>query len=103
MKKYTVVHCGKPYLVTFEKAKYHNGNLCIRTFNGGKAFLTMSINLPESNLLPPDVFYAKNWTENNGIVEQLVGNGAIERVYGVPTASSGFINEIFAYRLVNNK
>ena len=105
MKKHIEITLfGKTYPITLDECKYYNGNTCIQLFTKGSPFSTLSVNLPESNTLPPGVFYAKYWSENHGIVEQLVGQGAIERVYGVPTTLSGFIIEIIAaYRLVNNK
>lgn len=104
MKKHIEVTLfGKTYPITLDACNYHNGNTCIRLFTEGSPFAILSVNLPESSALPPGVFYAKYWSENRGIVEQLEEQGIIERVEEIPFATSGFVKLIAAYRLVNNK
>ena len=104
MKHILITLFGKTYLVTLDTCKYSNGTTCVRLLSGGSTFAVLSVNLLEKSLaLPPGVFYAKTWSENRGIVEQLVEQGAVEPVEEVPFATSGFIEMIAAYRLVNNK
>lgn len=103
MKHIEVTLFGKTYPITLDECKYSNGTTCVRLFTEGSPFAILSVNLLESPALPPGVFYAKYWSENRGIVEQLESQGIIELVEEIPFATSGFLEMIAAYRLVNNK
>lgn len=59
----------------------------------------VSVCLPETQQLPDGVFYAKDWSENEGLPEQLVQLGLIELAPEFPQAQSGFVSGIRAYRL----
>jgi hypothetical protein len=61
----------------------------------------VSVRLPETDHLPSDVFYAKHWSENEGIVETLVELRIIELAPDFPPVASGFVRNIRAYRLVS--
>lgn len=90
---------GKSYPVALVEEKYYtNGATVVQAYDEEGPFCTLSVNLPESAMLPKGAFYAKNWSENTGFVEQLLAQGVIEPV-NAPVASSGFIEEIRAYRL----
>jgi hypothetical protein len=65
----------------------------------GELYTPLSVNLPTSRELPADCWYGKHWTENEGMLEQLVEQGVIELAADVPEASSGFVQGIRAYRL----
>ena len=89
-----------------ETAKYYNDTLAVfLTAEGQKVSLagpyaTVSVNLPKSTDLPPNCFYGKHWSENEGILEELVQQGAIEVATDIPPASSGFIPVTNAYKLI---
>lgn len=90
---------GKTYKVTLVEEKYYdNGSTAVQAYDEEGPFCTLSVNLPESSALPKGAFYAKSWSENRGFVEQLLEQGVIEPV-NAPIVSSGFIDEIRAYRL----
>lgn len=89
---------GKTYHVNLVEGKYYNRTTAIQANDKEGPFCTLSVNLPESELLPPGAFYAKTWSENTGFVEQLLAQGVIEPVEAL-VVSSGFIDEIRAYRL----
>lgn len=93
---------GQSYKVNILTDRYQDGNLAVRAESGGEQFATISVNLPESNSLPRDAFYAKHWSENETFPEQLVAQGVI-KPYPAPVASSGFVSGIRAYQLVETK
>jgi hypothetical protein len=93
---------GHTYNVTVHKDSYRiDDNMCVYLTEtlSGEHFADLSVNLPASSELMGNEFYAKHWSENEGIVEQLVDQGIIEKVSAHPT-SSGFVYGICAYRLV---
>ena len=61
-------------------------------------FCSLSVNFRESLSLPKGAFYAKHWSENETIVEQLLAQDVIEPV-PAPPMESGFVSNIRAYRL----
>jgi hypothetical protein len=97
----TLTLFGTPYDVELRRNQYASGNLALEAFDceTGQPFCMISVNLPGwSNALPADAFYAKHWSENAGLVEQLVEQGILVPVADAPEVSSGFVSGIKAYR-----
>ena len=88
--------------VEFVVSQYQNKGTSVVGFvvETGEPFCTLSVWVPESPILPRGAFYAKHWSENQGLVEQLLKQKLLEPVIATP-ASSGFIENILAYRLKN--
>jgi len=87
-------------------------SLVVSTYpNGGKAvalytqdgcpYASISVNLPTTPSLPSDVFYVKDWSENELLVIGLITKKYIKKVDDIPSVSSGFIENVYAYRLTN--
>lgn len=94
---------GKSYTVDVETNEYQTGGLAVQLLESKshEVFSTISVNLPESQYIPKDAFYVKHWSENEPIVRQLIQQNIIEIAMDCVPASSGFIDEIYAYRLVD--
>jgi hypothetical protein len=60
--------------VKFELHNYTNNNALAVELVGadGEPWVMLSVNLPESDALPKDEFFLKNWTENEDIARELV-------------------------------
>jgi hypothetical protein len=92
---------GESYEVSLSVAQYsNNGATAVQLMSDEGPFSTISVNLPESGLLSKGQFFGKHWSENEGILEQLVAQGAIKKVAGISPVASGFINGIEAYEVV---
>jgi len=87
-------------IVTGTYSLGRNTSVTLINMEDGQDFATISVNLPDNPPLPADVFYGKHWSENEGMLEQLVEQGVIEIVPEIPPANSGFCSNIRAYRLV---
>lgn len=53
------------------RTKYADGNLAVTIHTaGGEPYAKLSVNLPEiANMLEPDQFFVKTWSENEAIVK----------------------------------
>lgn len=94
--------CGCPYSVKLVEDTYYNRTKAVHAVDSqtGERICSVSVNIPVfSEELPEGAFYVKNWSENEGMVEQLVEQGVVELVPNAPIARSGFVSNIQAYRL----
>ena len=87
-----------------KEGRYQNGSTAVCLLESdtidAPVYCKLSVNIPgESEKLPPDTFFVKNWSENERIVAAMVEQGIIEEVWGT-MATSGFVAEISAYRFV---
>lgn len=57
---------------------YADGNIAVQLRDDEGPYATVSVNLPESLALPDGWFYAKTWSENEGLVEALISAGVLE-------------------------
>lgn len=64
----------------------------------GEQFATVSVRLPETDLLHPDEFFVKHWSENAPIVELMLAEKLIEPIPHAPV-STGRIEKVYAYKL----
>jgi hypothetical protein len=87
------------YDVELVTNRYVDGGMAVLLTEQGMPFSTISVRLPETDMLPDDVFFVKHWSENAPVVEQLISMGLLERIEDVSPASSGMVDEIYAYRL----
>jgi hypothetical protein len=76
--------------------EYQNGNTWVGITEDGAPYATVSVNLPESDLLPPGEFYMKEWSENAPITEILKKLELVQGTNRVP-AESGFVTDIKSY------
>ena len=61
------------------KHRYHNDNLAVvLQFPDGENFMTLSVNLPESDHLPEDFFFVKEYSENEPFVQRIFDLGIFE-------------------------
>jgi hypothetical protein len=80
-------------------AEYSVGGVAVQVVDEeGYPFATVSVNLPETKVLPAGAFYVKHWSENAPLVEAMIEQGILEPV-DAPVVSSGFISGIKAYCL----
>lgn len=96
--------CGSTYNVGISTSLYTNGATAVMAtdMSDGSQFCVLSVNLPgASENLPEGCFYGKHWSENEGMLEQLVTQGIIAPYPEAPVQSSGFVSNIRAYRLLN--
>jgi hypothetical protein len=92
------------HTVVFATGKYSvGGGLVVQLLDSRthEPYTTISVNFwPDVEDLPPDQFYGKSWSENEGILDQLVEQGAIELVTPRKHHNSGFVTS-FVYKLLN--
>lgn len=94
---------GNTYNVNVQTDKYRDGDsLAVALVEeSGEAFAMISTNFPPmSSKLPPNVFYCKDWSENESIIPQLVAKGIIRRRDDIPPLQSGFVTP-YAYELIS--
>lgn len=101
-KPFEISAFGETFEVVLVKGIYQSNKCLALTLKeaNGMPFSTLSANFPESAMLPKDHFYGKHWSENEGLLEQLEEKGLIEKVPNLGTISSGFIENIHAYKLI---
>lgn len=80
-------HLGK-HNVNITTGRYPNGRLAVQLTEGSDLYATISVNLPEVPLLPGE-FLVKTYSENEGLLEQLLRAGAIEFTGRTLNASLG--------------
>lgn len=79
---------GKGLTVSVHRAVYGNGQNCLRIFENGMPYMTASVSLVNENQADNEVFI-KNWSENDGIMQDLMASGIIGPVMQyIPT---GFV------------
>ena len=89
--KLTITAINKTYPVDIQKDKYHdNGALALQAYDEEGPFATLSTNLPLSKSLPKNQCFFKNWSENDGFLEQLEAQGLVKRVG--PSMQTGFVS-----------
>jgi hypothetical protein len=92
--------------VTVVRDLYATGNLCLRVVDAeGAPYATLSVNFPPEilrdagfDLGDPDLFYMKDWSENENVARWARVSGLFERADVAPIGS-GFITA-HAYRVV---
>lgn len=99
----TIQFLGKPRKLRVLFSQYGNGaKAVILNDTNGEQFCVLSVNMPDaSDLLPPDVFYAKGWSENEPVVEELKRLGFLAPAADVAPARSGYV-EAQAFRWVDD-
>jgi len=79
--KLTISSIEKSYDVEIIKDKYANNKaLALAVYDDEGPFCTLSVNLPESGALPKNQCYFKNYSENEGFLEQLETQGLVKRL-----------------------
>ena len=82
---------GEVFNCRIEQHQYVRGGLAVELVTErGEPFCTLSVWFPESVLLPEDVFFLKDWSENAPVVEQLKELGILVEAEG-PAIESGFV------------
>lgn len=99
MKSLSVKVCGHTYPAKLIAHEYARGGLALELVDtrDGQLIATVSIWLDLTPLLPDGVAWCKHWSENDGILSQLVAQGVLEPT-PLPPTSSGFVQDIRAYR-----
>lgn len=79
-----------------------NRCLAIEIHSEFEPYARISVNLEmASEALPRDCFYAKHWDGQKPIIDAMIKAGLIKET-NLPIASSGFIDGIKAYQIVEN-
>lgn len=74
---------------TVQKFTYTNGRIALQLVSSaGEPLCTASVNLPDDEC-PPDHVFIKNWSENEGVLEELIGHGVISESVG--SVRTGFV------------
>lgn len=69
---------GNEFPVYFKFEQYDkNGSLAVELWDEEGPFASVSSNLPESDTLPQDEFFLKNWGENELLAKELVDMGMV--------------------------
>jgi hypothetical protein len=63
--------------VDIETGRYPNDRLAVQLVENGEDFATVSVNLPDE-AIDPNEFAFKNYSENDGLLEELVRAKVIE-------------------------
>lgn len=90
MKSFEFNHLGKTYKGHIEKATYPNGRLAVVLHDEESGYAKLSINVPEYKNIAEGEFVFKNYSENEGLYEEMLRLGVIK-----PTgkyASSGYVS-----------
>ena len=69
-------HFG-PKEVEIELGRYENGRLAVQLVENGDDYATVSVNFP-FEVIGPDEFAFKTYSENEGLYEELIRSGEIE-------------------------
>lgn len=108
MKTFNFTIFGDPLVGRFTVARYAPGGLAVSIETEmedmpgfWEPYTNLSVWLSETDNLPSSAFYVKNWSENEGLVEQLAAQGLIERAPNTKPATSGFIPVVHAYQLTD--
>lgn len=105
MKKSTITlqFLGKPRKLRVVFSQYGNGSKAvILNETNGEQFCVVSVNMPnESDFLPPDTFFVKDWSENEPVVAELKRLGFLVSAPSIRPASSGFVTA-YAYRWIDD-
>lgn len=79
-RTYSITHVGNALTVTLEAVRYHHGGRLAVQMNlayDGEPYTTLSINKPGLDLAD-DEFLFKTYSENEGLLEELLRVGAVE-------------------------
>jgi hypothetical protein len=89
----------KKYPVRIIKDTYrNNGALALEAYDDEGPFATLSVNLPGSGALPKNQCYIKTYSENEGLLEQLVEQKVVKEVglgYCSPDIGAPFVEVLF--------
>ena len=70
------IHHHGPHDVRLTTGRYPNGRLAVQLTEHGEPFATVSVNIPEVPLAR-DEFFVKVYSENEGLLDELLRVGAI--------------------------
>lgn len=92
--------------VTVVRDLYVNANLALKVVDvDGAPYATLSVNFPPDLMLDagfdygdPDLFYMKDWSENEPVARAARVSGLFERAEDVQPIQSGFVTA-YAYRV----
>ncbi len=92
-KSFIINLWGEDDEVHFEFDNYsNNGALAVELVTtDGEPYEMISVNLPDSELLPKDEFFLKDWSENEDLAKELIKKGII-----IPTGKQSFDRFIMA-------
>lgn len=88
MKKVThkhAEHIPEGTVTYVQMSKYTNGRPAIQLFGDDGPWAKATVNIPEFDV-PVGHVLIKDWSENNGIMEDLIDNGVIGSPVGVVPA-----------------
>jgi hypothetical protein len=89
--KLTIQGIKKAYNIEIMKTTYNNNNaLALEAYDKEGSFCTLSVNLPMSRSLPKNQCFFKNYSENEGFLEQLETQGLVKRLG--PSVQTGFVS-----------
>lgn len=99
----TIQWLGKPRTLRVLAGEYENNNALALVLQeeDGEHFGTLSVNLDESAMLPPDVFYLKDWSENGPLYREFERLGHLIEAPEFPEVQTGFVT-CRAYRWEQN-
>lgn len=69
-------HFG-PHEVHLTTGRYTNGRIAVQLIENGEPYATVSVNVPEAPI-GDDEFFVKNYSENEGLLEELLRVGLLE-------------------------
>ena len=70
----------KVYNIEIVKTAYNNNKaLALEAYDKEGPFCSLSVNLPMSTVLPKNQCFFKNYSENEGFLEQLEAQGLVKR------------------------
>ena len=72
-----IYHFG-PREVEIITGRYKNGRIAVELFSEEEPYAMLSVNFPEVSI-SPDEFFAKDYSENEGLAKELVKSGLIFR------------------------
>lgn len=93
---------GRTYQCTLYVRQYGVGKTpLVQLFTtDGEPFATVSVNIPDLNfMLEEGEFFTKGWSENEGLIEQLVEQKVLTPTFPRKTVDTGFVTST-AYKLL---
>jgi hypothetical protein len=98
MKMFKAKIYGEEGEFKLTQGKYSNGNTYVGLISEGRPYATLSVNLPQSDLLQDGEFYMKEWSENEPVAQAVKQLGLVEATPRIPV-ESGRVSNIRAYKL----
>jgi hypothetical protein len=107
-----LVQLGRYGAAVVHLARYGNGALAVILNDSveGDRIAVLSVNLPEdddgvatSDQLPPDHFYAKEWSENATIADECLASGWFEVTDLPPKTSGRIVADVWKLRAVRGE